>query len=265
MDDQWNPWHGCKKCSEGCQNCYMFYLDRRRADRDGGDIYRTKTKFHYPVERKRDGGYKVPSGSLLRVCMTSDFFLPEADGWRDEAWDMIAERRDVMFWILTKRPERFAECLPSDWGNGWENVILNVTAENQRRADERIPILLETPARHRGVIVAPFIAPVSIGRYLSDGKIGSVSCGGENYDGARPCDYDWVRSLRGECVANDVSFSFFETGTVFIKDGKRYHLPDKALQKIMAKKADIDYRGRRHEFILCDAMGIRIGKSFDFY
>ena len=46
MHDIWNPWHGCVKCSEGCQHCYMYYLDSLR-DKNGADIYRTKAGFRY--------------------------------------------------------------------------------------------------------------------------------------------------------------------------------------------------------------------------
>ena len=91
MHDIWNPWHGCRKCSEGCQNCYMYYLDSLR-DKDGSQIYRTKADFRYPLSKNRDGTYKVKSGEMLRVCMTSDFFLEEADPWRDDAQELaIAE------------------------------------------------------------------------------------------------------------------------------------------------------------------------------
>ena len=79
------------------------------------------------------------SGELIRVCMTSDFFLPEADAWRAEAWNIMYARPDVKFFLLTKRPKRVYETLPPDFGDGWENIFFNVTCENQRRADERIP------------------------------------------------------------------------------------------------------------------------------
>lgn len=92
MHDIWNPWHGCKKCSEGCQHCYMFFLDRMRGH-DGGEIYRTKNGFNYPLQRTKDGRYKVQSGELIRGCMTSDFFLKEADPWREEAWDIMRQRK----------------------------------------------------------------------------------------------------------------------------------------------------------------------------
>jgi protein gp37 len=254
MHDIWNPWHGCKKISEGCRNCYMYSLDRMR-DRNGAEIYRTKSGFSYPLQRDRRGRYKVRSGELIRVCMTSDFFLPEADPWRGEAWDAMRRRRDVKFMLLTKRPERVAACLPGDWGDGWENVFFNVTAENQRRADERVPLLLSLPFKHKGIMCAPFIGAVTLERYLEQGQIEQVVCGGENYEGARPCDYDWVRRLRRECERHDVTFCFIETGSVFVKDGKTYRMPDKRLQSEMAFKSGASYAGRPIKFVLTDEYG----------
>lgn len=219
MHDIWNPWHGCRKCSEGCAHCYMYYLDGLRGQ-DGSDIRRTKADFDKPVQKDRTGAFRIRSGETLRVCMTSDFFLEEADAWRDEAWEMMRQRPDVVFFLLTKRPERVKECLPRDWGEGWRNIFFNVTCENQKRADERIPLLLELPFFHKGIMCAPFIGPVSIGKYLDTGQIERVVCGGENYDGCRPCDFGWVQALRAECVAHDVSFTFIETGSLFVKDGR---------------------------------------------
>ena len=188
LHDIWNPWHGCVKCSEGCQNCYMYFLDRMR-DQNGAEIYKTKSGFSYPLQKDRTGHYKIQSGEQIRVCMTSDFFLEAADPWRAEAWDIMRQRSDVVFFLLTKRPQRVRECLPPDWGSGWDNIFFNVTCENQRRTDERIPILFDLPFKHKGIMCAPFIGPVSIRQYLSAGQIEQVICGGENYDGARPCNF----------------------------------------------------------------------------
>ena len=146
MHDIWNPWHGCIKVSEGCAHCYMYYLDCL-IGKVGSEIYKTQ-RFGYPLQRRRGGGYKIRSGEQIRVCMTSDFFLEEADIWRDAAWQMMKERSDVRFFLLTKRPERVEKCLPSDWGEGWDNIFFNVTCENQYRATERIPILLNLPFKH---------------------------------------------------------------------------------------------------------------------
>ncbi|MBQ8208834.1 MAG: DUF5131 family protein [Clostridia bacterium] len=262
MHDIWNPWHGCVKCSEGCENCYMYFLDRMR-EKDGAEIYRTAL-FDYPLKRNRDGTYKIKSGETLRVCMTSDFFLEEADAWRADAWDIMRQRPDVKFFLLTKRPERVPKCLPKDWGDGWENIFFNVTAENQKRADERIPILLSLPFKHKGVMCAPFIGEVSLKEYLSSGQIEQVICGGENYDGARPCDFDWVKRLQYECKEENVTFCFIETGTVFIKDGKKYHLPKKSLQSEMALKSGMNFDGKPIKFHLTDMLGLEIPEGIQY-
>lgn len=257
MHDIWNPWHGCVKCSEGCANCYMYFLDRTR-ERNGAEIYKTKSAFDYPIRKNRNGSYKIKSGEMIRVCMTSDFFLEEADLWRDEAWELMRERPDVIFFLLTKRPQRVEKCLPRDWGDGWENIFFNVTCENQRRADERIPLLLSLPFKHKGIMCAPFIGPVSIEKYLGAEQIEQVICGGENYDGARPCDFDWVRSLRAECVSHNVTFCFIETGTVFIKDGRRFFLPKKQVQSEMAFRSGMNYVGKPINWKLTDRLGAEI-------
>ncbi len=253
LHDIWNPWHGCIKCSEGCQNCYMYYLDGIR-DKDGADIYRTKAGFRYPLSKYRNGEYKVKSGEMIRVCMTSDFFLEEADAWREEAWEIMSRRPDVKFFLLTKRPERVADHLPWNWGDGWENVMLNVTCENQRRADERIPILHALPFKHKGIMCAPFIGPVTIASYLQEGQIEQVLCDGENYGGARPCHYEWVKKLHEECKTYNVTFVFCGTGRIFVKDGKTYKIKG-SLQSEQAYKSGLSFRGKPIDWKLTDTWG----------
>ena len=256
MHDIWNPWHGCVRCSEGCENCYMYFLDQMR-DKDGAEIYLTNNA-RYPLSRDRKGWYKIQSGEMISVCMTSDFFLEEADQWRKDAWNVMRTRSDVIFYLLTKRPQRVADHLPEDWGDGWDNVFFNVTCENQKRADERMPILLELPFKHKGVSCTPLIGPVSLERYLDSGQIERVVCGGENYGGRRPCHFEWVKALREECVSRDITFCFLETGTVFIKDGKRYTLNNKRLQTSQALKSGMNYEGKAMQFKLVDSWGFPI-------
>ena len=234
----------------------MYFLDAQR-DQDGSRIYRTN-KFDYPLQKDRHGAYKIKSGEWLRVCLTSDFFLEEADQWRDEAWNIISQRPDVVFFLLTKRPERIAGHLPSNWGAGWDNVFMSVTAENQRRADERLPILLSLPFRHKGVMVAPFIGEVSLERYLASGQIEQVMSGGENYDGARPCRFEWVQKLHDECIRHRVNFAWIETGTIFIKDGRTYHIPSKLLQSRQAWKSGMGHISKPLQFKLTDQLGMEI-------
>lgn len=218
---------------------------------DGANIFKAQSNFYYPLAKDKQGHYKIKSGEHIRVCMTSDFFLSEADKWRPEVWQIIRQRPDVVFFLLTKRPERVRGCLPPDWNDGWENVFFNVTCENQARADERIPLLLELPFKHKGIMTAPFIGEISVAKYLQTGQIEQVLAGGENYDGARPLDFEWVKKLRRECEAANVTFCFFETGTCFVKDGKTYHLPDKRVQSQMAFRSKMSFEGRKIDFKLC--------------
>ena len=244
----WNPWHGCHKVSEGCQHCYMYFLDGKRGI-DTSLVYRTEN-FNLPVQRSRDGKYKLPSGMQLYVGLSTDFFVEEADEWRDEAWRMMRIRTDIVFRLLTKRANRISECLPKDWGDGYENVLLQVTCENQKRADERLPILLDIPAKHKGFMAAPFIGAVDAEQYLATGQIEEVLCGGENYDGARPCHHEWVKQLSDQCRKHDVTFDFIETGTVFVKEGKTYHIPEKRVQSLQAFKSGLSYKGKDIDFKL---------------
>ncbi len=235
MNDIWNPWHGCHKYSEGCKYCYMYFLDAQR-DKNGSDIYKVKTNFNLPLKKNKNGEYKIASGSTIRVCMTSDFFLEEADKWREEVWNMIRIRKDVTFWLQTKRAERVKENLPYDWNDGWDNVVMVFTAENQKRADERIPILLELPFKHKGIMCAPMIDKITLEKYLKSNSIEIVLVDGENYDGDRLLSYDWVKLLYDECLKYDVRFDFVGTGNYFEKDDKIYHIP-KAYQRVMALRS----------------------------
>ena len=142
----WSPWHGCLKCSPGCLNCYVYYLDKLH-NKDASIITKSKTNFDLPIKKNRKGEYKIPSNTELATCFTSDFFLKEADPWRASAWQMIKKRSDVTFLICTKRIERFMECIPPDWGSGYPNVKLAITCESQSLADFRCPIFLKIPAQ----------------------------------------------------------------------------------------------------------------------
>lgn len=235
----WNPWHGCIKYSEGCEHCYMYYLDKQR-DHDGSKIYKTKTNFNLPLKKTKHKEYKISSGTLIHVCMTSDFFLKEADEWREEVWNIIRKRPDLMFWIQTKRAERIAENLPKDWIDGWDNVIICVTTENQKRVDERLPILMSIPAKHKAFMCAPILSEINVKQYLATGQFEKVLADGENYDGMRPCRYEWIKSLHDQCEKANVQFDFIGTGNIFIKDGKVYRIP-KAYQKVQAQRSGLSY------------------------
>jgi len=242
MSTIWNPWHGCTKISTGCKHCYMY---RRDAEFGKDSSIVTKTaSFRLPVMKNRRGEYKVkPEDGTVLTCFTSDFFHPDADSWRKDAWDMMRERKDLTFYFVTKRPERFYISLPEDWGDGWDNVEICCTCENQYETNRRLPVFLKLPIRHKSVIVEPMLERVTLEKFFREypGAIEQVTCGGESGPDARLCDYRWVMGLMLECVQYDVAFDFMQTGTFFRRGDRTYHVKHHQDQISQAKKADIDY------------------------
>lgn len=236
----WNPWHGCKKISPGCLNCYVYRRDAEFG-KDSRKVEKT-ANFDLPLRKNRQKSFKLQAAQGdVYTCMTSNFFLEDADKWRPEAWQMIAERKDLHFIIITKRIHRFWECIPKDWGNGYENVTIVCTCEDQKRVDERIPIFLDLPIRYCQIIHEPLLGPVHIENYLKSGKIEQVICGGESGNEARLCDFAWILELWSQCVANQVSFHFKQTGANFKKGNRIYHI-ERRNQMTQAEKAGLEYQ-----------------------
>lgn len=130
---------------------------------------------------------------------------------------MIRQRQDLDFLILTKRIERFPISLPSDWGDGYDNVNIGCTVENQSLADMRLPLFLSYPIKRRFIACAPLLERTDISPYLKG--MDHVTAGGETGREARVCDYDWILDIRDQCVAAGVTFWFKNTGTFFRRDG----------------------------------------------
>ena len=124
------------------------------------------------------------------------------------------------------------------------NVTIVCTCENQQTADQRLPVLLSLPIRHREIIHEPMLEEIQIRPYLETGKIEQVTCGGESGEGARLCRYEWVLSTRKQCMDCGVAFSFHQTGANFQKDGRIYRIP-RSLQHSQAKRAGLDYQPSR--------------------
>lgn len=232
----WNPWRGCKKCSEGCLHCYIHKGDLKRGI-NTNNIIKTDD-FYKPIIKQKNGEYKMKSG-LIYLCFSSDFLIEEADIWRDECWKMIKERSDCTFLFLTKRINRFMECIPNDWNDGYDNVVVSCTVENQRNADYKLKIFSSLPIKHKLITAQPLIEKINIEEYL-DG-IESVIVGGESDKFARVLDYDWVIDIKDQCIRKNVNFTFRQCGTHFIKDKKLYILQKKDLCK-QARLANIDYK-----------------------
>lgn len=202
----WNPWHGCIKVSPGCKNCYM-YRDKNRYGQNPKAILRSKTTFYDPI--------KWESSRLIFTCSWSDWFIEEADNWRDEAWNVIRQAPQHTFQILTKRPERIVDHLPKDWGLGWAHVWLGVSIENQKY-ENRLELLREAPARIRFISAEPLIDAI---KFRSLKKVDWVITGGESGPNARPMDMDWVRSIRDQCKKAGVAFFHKQNGGTTIVDG----------------------------------------------
>ena len=129
------------------------------------------------------------------------------------------------------------DCIPDDWAEGYDNVVVCCTIENQKNADKKQSLFQTLPIKHKCITAQPLLERVDIEKYLDDIEL--VVVGGESDYYARPLDYDWVLDLRAQCVKKNVHFEFRQCGTHFIKDGKRYKLQTKDLCK-QAKLANID-------------------------
>lgn len=233
----WNLIHGCHRKSEGCRHCYVFARDAEHGI--DTNLVRKTTTFSLPLKRNRLGEWKIPPGVMVMTCFSSDFFIEEMDRWRNEAWQMMLQRRDLWFYMVTKRPERITACLPECWEQLRERIYVCCTMENQRRADERLPLLKAAPLMHREIIIEPMLGPVDFHGQLE--CVEGVTVGGESGMQARACRYEWVLDVRRQCSEASVGFHFMQTGANFYKDGRNYRLHHRQ-QMWQAAKANIDIR-----------------------
>lgn len=172
-----NPRLGCHKYSEGCANCYVYRRDES-IGKDASLITKNAT-FDLPLKRGRDGAYKIVTGTTVYLCMTSDFFIEEADQWRSEIWQIIKTRSDLKFFIITKRIVRFWDCIPDDWGTGYPNVYLCCTIENQQQCDIRFPLFNQIPVAKKFIASEPLLSDIDMSPYLNK-SIRQVVVGGES-------------------------------------------------------------------------------------
>lgn len=208
----WDPWKGCNKLSEGCDNCYI------NCPHGFEDLL---YKFNFN---------RVKSGEVVTCCLLSDFFLTEADHLRPTVWHYIKKHSDIIFLIITKRIKRFKQCIPPDWGTGYDNVIIAVTTENQRRADERLPYFLTLPIKHKWITCSPLLEKIDISTYLKTGKIEHVEATGERdcEKVARKTHYDWVKNISDQCKEYDVRFTMQYLG-------HNFEMPDGTIQRDHSK------------------------------
>lgn len=208
-DHTWNPWRGCQKVSSGCKNCYMF-RDQQRYGGDPTVIIRSRTTFNDPLK------WKDPA--LIFTCSWSDWFIEDADNWRDEAWDVIRRTPWHTYQILTKRPENIVARLPADWNSGWPNVWLGVSVESERYYG-RLDILRNIPAAVRFLSAEPLLGPLDLAPYLT--WLDWIITGGESgtQEAIRPANLDWFRAIRDQCRATNTLYHHKQHGGWFKNEG----------------------------------------------
>lgn len=226
----WNPIIGCSPVSEGCEKCYAA----RYATRHAGNPATPNYHAVLGEEIARGGHWtgvtrllsdvlaqplrwRKPRGRVF-VCSMGDLFHEATSfEWVDEVLRMIKRVPASTFLLLTKRPRRVIRYL--EWRSGFTNQTglpfnawLGVSAENQRCAEERVPLLLDIPAAVRFISVEPMLESVDLtgvlGRHGHVRKLDWIICGAETGAGARPMNLWWARGLRDQCAAAEVPFFF---------------------------------------------------------
>ncbi|WP_412476974.1 DUF5131 family protein [Flavobacterium sp. TBRC 19031] len=219
-DLTWNPWTGCSKVSAGCKFCYMDNFEIKNG-RNPKVVKRTsKLVFEKPL--------KVLTPSVIFTCSMSDFFHPDADEWRKEAWDIIRRTPHHTYQILTKRPERIKQCLPDDWcRENYRHVWLGVSVENNEPSViDRIRVLIEVPCEIRFISFEPLLDDIKLEPNQLDGIHWGI-IGGESgvfKDGKVPlfreAKPEWFRNLKNTLQKAGVLVWFKQAGTFLARKYK---------------------------------------------
>ncbi len=209
IDYTFNPWWGCTRVSPGCDHCYAEALDGRTGGSHWGKgVPRRTFGEKYWARPLKWNAEAAEAGQRAHVFCASmaDVFDAEApEGQLERLWALLRQTPHLDWLLLTKREGRIARSLPPDWGEGYPNVWLGVTAEDPERAAQRVPLLVAAPARRRWVNCEPLLGPVDLRPWLS--ALDLVLAGEESGAGARPMHPDWLRGLREQCRAAGVRFS----------------------------------------------------------
>lgn len=264
----WNPATGCDKVSPGCDHCYAESIAHRfdgtPAYPNGFGVTLRPERLDQPIRWKRP--------RMIFVNSMSDLFHKDIpDEYIARVFAVMALAPRHTFQILTKRHGRMRSLLSGesfwttvgsnvnrlyDSGKGehpgwaWEggrssvrhlsNVWLGVSAEDQQRANLRIPALLDTPAAVRFVSAEPLLGRIDLAATFAkatpkfDGDQLRVSdvlhwviVGGESGPGARPMHPDWARQLRDQCEAAGVAYFFKQRGEWSWNEPGHFRIPSK--------------------------------------
>jgi protein gp37 len=173
-----------------------------RYGKDPTDVHRSAdATFYAPLEWQQEvlSGKRVGRDRLVFTCSLSDFWINEADPWRDEEWVVIRSCPDLIFQILTKRPQRIATHLPDDWAEIRDHVWLGISAENQAWYDQRRPFIDHSITDQWWWSLEPLLGPMDLRLQDDTRKPFWVVVGGESGPKRRTCEIAWIRSIVEQC------------------------------------------------------------------
>lgn len=228
-DATWNIARGCSKVDADCKFCYMYRESMNGTRYEPKEIVRTKTVFNLPL--------KLKEPSRIFTCSLTDFFHEAIDSYRDEAWDIIRRCPQHTFQILTKRPERILDHLPSDWkasletatDSNFKNVWLGTSIGHQNGMQRLNDLVTPVTPGIKFLSLEPLYGPLDLGlnRFVDMGhKVGDlidwVIVGGEsgNENGLyryRPCELEWIESIVSQCKEFNIPIFIKQMGTYLSK------------------------------------------------
>jgi protein gp37 len=213
-DATWNIARGCTKVDADCKFCYMYRESYNSTRFDPLQVVRTKGAFNLPL--------RIKEPSRIFTCSLTDFFHESIDSYRHEAWDIIRKCPQHTFQILTKRPERISQCLPDDWGEGWDNVWLGTSIGSQQSLYRMFELVdsdwkktqffISLEPLHGAIKLPPLLL-----RYFW------VIVGGESGNDTgkyryRPCDLSWIESIIEQCRKAKAPVFVKQMGTHLAKE-----------------------------------------------
>lgn len=205
-DHTFNPVIGCQSVSPGCDHCYAEAMVNRYGWTEWGPHgVRKRTSTAY--WRKPLQWARAAAGTRPRVFCASlaDVF---DNRWnptdRTDLFALIRQTPELDWLLLTKRPQNIRKMLPDDWGNGYPNVWLGTTCEDQLRYDLRWPVLRDVPASVRFISYEPAIGSLRL--HEKGLHPDWLICGGESGPGARFMEPDWARAIMADCLHAGVNF-----------------------------------------------------------
>ena len=212
-DHTFNPWWGCARVSPACEHCYAETFSKRIGQKvwgvHAGRRPLSDNSWREPLRwntRAANAGarHRVFSGSMCDVFEDRR----DLDAHRDRLWRLIGDTPALDWLLLTKRPQHIPL---APWREEWPaNVSLGTTVEDQRRAEERLPHLVQHRAAVRFLSVEPLLGPLDLRPWL--GMVDWVILGGESGPGSRPMQIEWARSVRDQSVEFGVSLFFKQWG-----------------------------------------------------